>query len=369
MAVSLSIRRYQGERGLRSLYDPWTDLMTAIKRQGFFQHPAWFRAFFARPSSTPDALEFCAVYRGPSLVAVLPLIWTRRAAARLAEASLAGGEGLYMPDWAIADREDKARIWGLLRRELGWDVFSVRDTLESSSIAECLATETRFTRVVTRGSRCAVLDIMPYADALGALKKKFRGNLNNARHRLERQEQVEFLRITNPAEVDWAFTEFVAVEQSGWKGNPARKRDNYPAPAAIALKESKLKFYGNVVQQFALLGALEIYLLRVNGKTIGGQILIVLNDVSYLLKTAFDEDAREFSPGHLLLEFAYRCYADEGRITELNMISDYDWFKNWNPRYLDYVSIKDFNFTVSGVLGSALYRAKRSVYEPQRTSR
>ena len=367
MQSSLSLRRLRGEQGLSSLYSDWLQLMGSITRQCFYHHPAWFRAFYHRGAGADDGVELCAVYRDDALIAVLPLTCTRHAGG-FVRASLAQGEGLYMPDCAITDTEDKAALWQFLRRSMRWDVFSVRDTLATSTIAQCLALENRFTRVAQAGGRCAVVDIIPHQATLRALKKKFRGNLNNAKHRLARQDEVEFLRITAPNELDAAFAAFVELEQSGWKGKLENTKENYTAPAAIALKHSKLNFYRTVVHEFGRCGAVEICLLRVNGKTIGGQILLCLNHVSYLLKTAYDEDAREFSPGHLLIDHTLERYSRGGQIRELNLISDYDWFRPWNPRYVPYLSVHDFSRTVGGLLGSTIYRTTRSIRELERTT-
>ncbi len=340
--------------------------MGSIARQSFYHHPAWFSAFFARRPGGNEDVELCAIYRGDSLIAVLPLTWTRYGGG-FVRASLAQGECLYMPDCAIADSEDKAALWQFLRRSMGWDVFSVRETLATSTIAQCMALENRFTRVTRPSGRCAVIDIIPHDAALRALKKKFRGNLNNARHRLAAQDQVEFLRITATDELDGAFADFVELEQSGWKGNIERPRKNHTTPAAIGLKQTKLNFYQAVVREFGRCGAIEICLLRVKGRTVGGQILLCLNNVSYLLKTAFDEGAREFSPGHLLVDHTLERYSRGGKVRELNLISDYDWFRPWNPRYVDYLSVHDFRHGVGGLLGSALYRSTRPIRELERT--
>ena len=108
-----------------------------------------------------------------------------------------------------------------------------------------------------------------------------------------------------------------------------------------------------MVREFGLLNAAEIYLLRVQGKTIGAQINVLLGDTSFLLKTAYDETLTGLSPGHLLIDFAYQCYAEEGQIKTLNLISDYEWFRHWNPRYLNYVTLRAYSRTPLGFIGAA----------------
>jgi len=137
---------------------------------------------------------------------------------------------------------------------------------------------------------------------------------------------------------------------SGWKGKKENNKERYPAPAAIGLKKSKYRFYKNLVNEFAKIKSTEICFLKVDGRTIGAQILILLGETSYLLKTAFDESAKGYSPGHLMIDFALRRYSPEETIKSMCLITDYDWFKYWNPRYVNYTTIRDCNATIAGQL-------------------
>jgi CelD/BcsL family acetyltransferase involved in cellulose biosynthesis len=173
-----------------------------------------------------------------------------------------------------------------------------------------------------------MVDIIDYDDAIKGLRKKFRGNLNNAKNRLAAQQNVEFRRVTDSREVE-------------------------------GLRKSKYLFYKNVIRELSKTDSVEINLLKVNGKTVGAQIYAVLSDRSFLLKTAFSEDSREFSPGHVLLDAAYRRYAQTDIIKQMCLISDYDWFKYWNPRYVNYLNIKAFRNTVRGRIASKAYSILR----------
>ena len=77
------------------------------------------------------------------------------------------------------------------------------------------------------------------------------------------------------------------------------------------------------------------------------------------LKTAFDEDSGRYSPGHVLLDYAYRRYAESGMIKKMCLITDYDWVSNWNPRYLEYLDMRAFKKTLRGRVASAAYSALR----------
>lgn len=356
MKSELTVTRFLGKKGFQALRRDWQTLAESVSFRSFYQHPAWFQAYFDRPSGFSEEIEFRCVYHGDRLLAVLPLTYRPRLRGLILEAIFPTSGGLYMPDIVVDDDVDKQLIWQVMRNPAEpdkvpkWDVFAISAVLESSAIASCIGQVEARRSVESKTNRCTFVDIINYEDAYKALKKKFRGNLNNARNRLEAHDSFEFSLITDSNDMDWAYEHFVELEMSGWKGTEENKKEHYPAPAAIGLKKSKHFFYKNVVDEFAKIQSTEICFLKVDGRTIGAQILILLGETSYLLKTAFDESAKGYSPGHLMIDFALRRYSLEETIKSMCLITDYDWFKYWNPRYVNYTNVRDCNATVGGKL-------------------
>jgi hypothetical protein len=165
--------------------------------------------------------------------------------------------------------------------------------------------------------------------------------------------------VKDPGLLNRAFEEFVELELSGWKGQPEKVREKYPRPAAIGLKESKYLFYRNAVRKFGELDAFQVFMLKVKGKAIGAQLCIILNDVCFLLKTAFDETFGRYSPGHLTLDFALQVLSEGGKVRQMCLISDYGWFRYWNPRYSNYLQLKAFAKTAKGSSAAVLYSMAR----------
>jgi CelD/BcsL family acetyltransferase involved in cellulose biosynthesis len=358
MTSELTVKRFLGKEGFDALQSDWLALVEFVGIKSFYQHPLWFKAYFDRPGGFSDDIEFRCVYRDRNLVAVLPLIYRRRLKGLVSEATFPTSVGLYMPDIVIDDSADKGVVWSVFTHPAqqdtlpGWDVFAIRGVLESSEIVTCIGQAANNRAAPVENGRCAFLDIINYEDARKALNKKFRGNLNNARNRLESHESVEFLVVTDSADMDWAYEHFVELEMAGWKGRKENSKGHYPTPAAIGLSRPKYLFYKNVVRSFSELGSIEICLLKVDGRTIGAQILLLLGETSYLLKTAFDESAKGYSPGHLMIDYALRRYSSQEVIRSLCLITDYSWFKYWNPRYINYVDVRDCNRTFGGRLFS-----------------
>ncbi|NIS90801.1 MAG: GNAT family N-acetyltransferase [Woeseiaceae bacterium] len=261
-----------------------------------------------------------------------------------------------MADCAISDTECPSNIFSYYRSRLGnviggkWDMYCASDVLEDSLIARAMLKNASVNTTTYADSVCAEIPIGDYAAMVTGLKKKFRGNLNNARNRLARTGSAEFSVVKSPGEIAGTFREFVELEMSGWKGRPDQPRANFEQPSAIGLKDRKLRFYENVVRRFCEIGSAEIAVLRLDGKMIGAEICILLNDTSYAIKAAYDEAAGRFSPGHLLIDYACRRYAEDGVIRRYNQVTDYPWFSGWNPEYRRYLVIREFNWTMKGTL-------------------
>ena len=375
--ANLNSKLYRGKAGLDAVFPDWERLMGGIRRQSFYHHPYWFRAFFETSPDDADRIHFACIYRGADLKAVFPVTVDADRVDGLVVVDLPFDDELYMADCAIADGEDGAEIYGCFRHALAgvtggrWDVYRARDVLRDGQLGAAMLARRGFSQTVYTEKLCAEIPIHDYDAAIRSLKKKFRGNLNNARSKLSRAGDAEFAVDSSPDGVARRFDSFVDLEMSGWKGNRDARLEGRSRPSAIGLKPRKLNFYRRVIEQFANSGCVEISNLILDGKLIGAQICLLLNDTSYLLKVAYDEDAGRYSPGQLLIDYAYRRYAEEGRIRRYNLITDYQWFEGWNPEYRDYLVIRDFNLTFRGIV--AFLRSKPGArardYHSRQTSR
>lgn len=362
----LAIRCLRGPEGLDEIYDGWLNLMKRIQAQSFCQHPAWFRAYVARKNSIAGDLEFWVAARNEQPIGVFPLLKRRSGPYR--RASLPRDGGLYQSDFAIADGENKRDLWQTIRQALnqrrhsGWDVFSVpgEGALETATVVQCLDLDDNLTYSRPLPQQCMVIEVLPYETIRANLKSKFRNNLKRSERRLHEQGVAEFRRVNEPGQVEVAFQSLVDLELSGWKGQTTGGKAGYPNPSAIGLHEWKVTFYRNVVTEFARLGLAEIVLLDLDGKTIGAQLNILLNETCYLLKTTYDEHTSGFAPGHLMIDHLLRTAAESEQIKEINLISDYSWHSPWNPKTLSYLSLTEYRKSIIGIAAAARYQIARS---------
>lgn len=116
--------------------------------------------------------------------------------------------------------------------------------------------------------------------------------LKRQRRRLEDLGQVEFRRLTHPAQAELWTDWFLSLEASGWKGNGGtalvnsrEQADFYKALVELGLKDRSLSMQG----------------LFLNGDPISMATTLHQAQGSYAYKIAYNEDYRKYSPGVLLL--------------------------------------------------------------------
>jgi CelD/BcsL family acetyltransferase involved in cellulose biosynthesis len=127
------------------------------------------------------------------------------------------------------------------------------------------------------------------ADALarrGASNKALR-ELYRRRRRLEELGSVEFACLSEPAAIERALEEFLALEASGWKGRRG----------ALLREPNLAAFARGATEAMARGGQCKIARLALDGRPLAMGILFERGDRAYFWKIAFDERFRAFAPG------------------------------------------------------------------------
>ena len=341
-------------------------MFLARRSASYIQHPAWYRAYFQCGHESPAALSFLAVRRDSALVAVFPVAYRRRSGI-LRRAGLPISKVITATDCCIAEGENGAEIWRFVREGAqsiegcGWDVFAAggRGHLASSDIHSCLHGNHRLTLRTPHVESCATLRVRDYAEVQGTLSKKFRYSLRRGHRELEQLGTTRFRICAGADDVADGLEAFVRLEQAGWKGNADSRRAGYNNGAAIANTEWKLTFFRHFVQEMAADSLAEICQVLVGEQLVGSQLTFVIGDTAYVLKTTYDENIKDASIGHLMLENSLQRYAcDHSTIRTINLVSNYPWVRKWRPDVQPYYRLSDFRATPSGVAGAARARLR-----------
>lgn len=361
-AQGLDIRVHKGHGGFNELYQPWLALMRDVEKQSFYQRPEWFKAFLDAYSDVGNELWFFSIYRNEKLVGVFPgQFRTRRKGLKIREIVLPVTDQLYMPDCVISGREDPAEILTYFLDNVAavsgrqWDIFSVRGALEISSIASARSGSGRYRSTSRSEGGCSLIPVIPYDEAMAAMKTKARQNLNRRRRKFSELGDVSYSIATSAADVASTLQEYIELEAAGWKGGKGTLRGPNKVPLAIALNPRKRRFYELAIAELAAGDFVEIFCLRLNGELVAARVWVVLNACCYALKTSYDERYDKYSPGTLTFDYAYRFHADKGDVRFINPLFKQPALAAWRPQTLRYRSDLYFNQNLQGRMLGMLY--------------
>lgn len=142
-------------------------------------------------------------------------------------------------------------------------------------------------------------------------------------HRLKRIEQltkrlrkihaINYTTVTEPNAVEEAFSEFIKLEKSGWKGK--RK-------TAIGSKENDELFFQIITNKLAQKNKLYIHKLHDGEHVIAISIGVRCEKTFFAFKTTYDESLARFSPGMLLTTEITRQLCDDPMIIKADSLAD-----------------------------------------------
>jgi CelD/BcsL family acetyltransferase involved in cellulose biosynthesis len=128
------------------------------------------------------------------------------------------------------------------------------------------------------------------------LSENLRRSLRKDLRRLERVAPVELELISDftPEDVGARLREVFEIEARSWKNQPGQ---------AVLKTPRMFDFYLRLGGQLAAWGCLRVALLKQGGRPIAGELGWVAKGVYHSFKVAYDQEFREFGPGHLLRRF------------------------------------------------------------------
>ena len=124
-------------------------------------------------------------------------------------------------------------------------------------------------------------------------KKSLQQNITRYLNRIEKENlKLLFIKLSQPDELKQGLSRYGLLESLGWKGTTG---------TAIHPDNSQGLFYNDVIQSFGLSGQASIYELYLNGELAASRLCINNNEMNIMLKTTYNEEMKQFSPGRILL--------------------------------------------------------------------
>ncbi|MCC7369816.1 MAG: GNAT family N-acetyltransferase [Chloroflexi bacterium] len=277
----------------------WERLRQAAPTETLFLTPEWLQGWH-RHLGTGQPLLF-AVADGDETVALAPI-----------ERSWVGGFSALRPlglgvsdytDLLLPPASDRAQAAvealadALIERGGAWDVLDLRGLPAESATADLLMAVAE-----RRGMRGAAMPgyARPeialdgtYDQYLSSRPGRFRYNLRSRLRRLGERGEVCFRRVSDPEDVPSALTILAELHARRWRGQHTA--------TIFSSSSAARRFYAEVCAQYAARDLLDLTLLEVGGRAVGGSLGFVDGDTFYYYIPAWEPELASLAPSSLLL--------------------------------------------------------------------
>jgi hypothetical protein len=333
--LRVEIARALGE--LDSHRDAWNSLAARAPQQLPMLSHAWTATYLEKALPPGSRWACFFAYRGPELAAVLPVV--TRQVTRFGVGALAlttpRDEHTQIGDLLFASIDDVDAVPAVLSavtRE-----FPNAPYLEINRFSECSALLPALRSEMLPGPHTWHADsfgaYLPvpadFASYRNGLSRNFRNNLNKATNKVAQLRDVAFRFSGTRTHED--FTEFLAVEASGWKGQ---------AESAIAKSPQQVEFYATLVRRLDEIGWLEWQFMTGDGCTLAVNLAIRMPQSVILWKLGYNDAYSRCSPGSILLEELVKREVAARKIEEINLTTNQPWYDNWEMRRRTYYTAR-----------------------------
>jgi CelD/BcsL family acetyltransferase involved in cellulose biosynthesis len=311
----VAITEHRGLAGLEQLAPAWQQLCLdagTVPLAG----PAWIGAHLLAFERAADLLLLSVHVEG-RLAAVLPLlrgrVWIRGLPVRALRGP--GNQNTIRFDLALrpGPRAEAVleALWRHLAARRDWDCLMLPEA-PAGGAAAALVAHAGAAGHPTAAWPSKQAYYIPIAAAAGGVaagmeqtSRDFRAHLRWARRRLEDVGRLELeCRLQpQPEELD----QFFALEAAGWKGHAGHGN------AVLRKGPRARRFFQELAAAAGAAGQFALHRLLCDGRLLAASLGLFHAQGYYLVKTAYDENYKRFSPGHLLTEALVGECARAGR--------------------------------------------------------
>ncbi len=183
----------------------------------------------------------------------------------------------------------------------------------------------------TMGHRVISLD-SNWAEFRKKRTKNFKKTLFRIERNLNRAGKWSTVRMENCNEVD-VFEKISKIERRSWKHKYWEERKSSDKTLAVLLKAAPL--LAKKEQDFKWVA----WFLVLNGEPIAYQFAYVYKSTAYFLKTSFDQQYQEFSPGIFIMNTAISELMDEKKCNYIDFLTDYKYMQSWTKTSKPRISV------------------------------
>jgi CelD/BcsL family acetyltransferase involved in cellulose biosynthesis len=259
-------------------------------------------------------------------VGVAPLMTQKRFGLRFTTFLLRGS---FSPDFALEDRyrgQCIEQIVEFVFQKLQSDLLELTLPAESPNggllKAECESRKLNYQVQENGGHR--LVPIYPNWDAfLSSQRHDFRRHINGMKRKLDRAGTWRIHYVDDLGKAPDEVQRINAVEKLSWKQEWRRQRGVTDEDLQAIIKGS---IQASASEPNFNCG---VCFLELNGQTIAYALIMEYGKLAYLAKTSFAEEYRDLSPGAFIANESIRALCDQGRVGEMDFLTDLPFMKRW----------------------------------------
>jgi CelD/BcsL family acetyltransferase involved in cellulose biosynthesis len=306
----------------------------------------WTSALCANHLTSTDKFYVLKISAGKNIQCLVPLVARRTKAGPLPFVELFPIAELYNTHSDLLTCSQQQEIYHtfiqcLFSLDLRWDMFRMGRLLEHHPLLNALEEYTLNRRVRHRIRYEQPSFFLPlpatFDEYLLARSAKFRNHLRRKQKKIKNNKNIQYLRLTDLAELDRWYDDMLIIEAGSWKHGHG---------TAISAIERQTGFYKELCRGALRNNRLHLVVMY-DGKTpIAYNLGYVVNDTYFYLKTSYDKEYQPWSPATLL-----RAFLIESLIAEKMTLFDfpgepYAWEQQWTRELRWHKSLVMFNNTM-----------------------
>jgi CelD/BcsL family acetyltransferase involved in cellulose biosynthesis len=234
--------------------------------------------------------------------------------------------------------------WEHLKQIDGWDILQFRDAPEGSTVSRLAqaARDDGYRTIQEPEKPSPYVAVPADPDLLEKMpiNSRLRRELRQVRRLLSEQGPFSLYR-GDRADRD-ALERFYRLEASGWKGQEG---------SAIVCDQKNRQFFDEIAESAAHFGYFSLYMLELKGQLLAAHFGFTLRGCYYSAVVAYNEEFKQFSPGHLIIDEIVRDCAKRG-------IRGYDptgQNQEWKMKWTTEVHGVSHHFVFRGPQGNLAY--------------
>jgi CelD/BcsL family acetyltransferase involved in cellulose biosynthesis len=358
------IEEAHGIDAFLQLESVWNACCHEAGNDSFFLSHAWFRCCLEGLSEGVEPLALL-VRDGAAVIGIVPLL-SQKTSWRIFPARLLAL--MQNQDAPFADIVlPRTQAVGVLAAALEhlsqrsrWDLCSAakidRASRTSQILANCLLGQAHLR---LPGGCSPVLDMDRDWQAFWkAQSQRFKKTVRNVANRVEALGSIEIVDLAASESATECLDAFRAVAARSWKAS---------LPVSVTRNAGIARFFAALTSTLHRRGQLSLWVLRLDGVPIATEYHVRDGGTVYALRSDFDDQYREASPGAHLNGFIVRRYFEEGGVRVYDMGPGESAYKQrWANRSKEFDSFWLFKHSP---YGRALYNVERRAVPPLRRAR